>query len=406
MGSEVSIPSTVPMHSFAHVTLTNGIESVIIKAEFGTPIIEIIQTLTGRSDHVGVSLIPIKQQFVKIPLQEHYQIADPEVRLFVTVGFRFNISPQMFTTRSVQSEAVVILSSSGVIAFDRRSCEHIRDISSTASILELTSNEGHVSDSIGYLFSPDAPVPRVAVLTQKILTDGDIDLFNDVDVSCSLEGILFQASEERIRDIHSFLQFTGMSEMVMTFGWIFVHPIQFDPEANLSRILLIPKPGRFRLSTDDMRQMMTLHFFLFQLKRFDFGQDHCKALCRFKMFGMWIWRGEIPVQSTLHPIVTFWNKAQQIMKKQSDIRLLCQGQIIAPGIPLRTYCDASESVMPVMDICIEASMIGGGPIDLKPAATRQVQLSPQTAEEAQPRVDDDGPLSVQTHDLSEADASG
>lgn len=239
----------------------------------------------------------------------------------------------------------------------------------------------------------------MALLTQKIMSDGDVEIFNEVDVSCSNEGILFQSSEDKIKDLHAFFRFTGLSEMVLTFGWIFVRPIQFDPEASLSKILLIPKPGRFRLSTDDMRQMLILQLFLFQLKRFDFGQDPCKALCRFRMFGMWIWRGEIPVQSKLQPLITFCNKAQQILQKHSDIRLMCQGQIIAPGLPIRTYCDANESTMPILDICIEAGMSGGGPIDLKPAVTRQVQLSLQPEADENVTMNDAGPISVHTHDL-------
>lgn len=196
-----------------------------------------------------------------------------------------------------------------------------------------------------------------------------------------------------MRALYEFFCSTGLSDHMQTFGWFLVQPLTFDDPSAMQQLLLIPRPGRFRISTDDMKNMIVLQLFLLQLRRQPLTGTGQRVLCRFKLYCMWIWKAEISAASSLHFVLDCWDHACRLMQCPTGLRFLLDGMVVAPTTPLHVLCEPGDYVAPVLDFHLSRPMQGGGPVDLRPAEpNRVVEVISDTHQPS-------SPISVMTHVL-------
>lgn len=174
-----------------------------------------------------------------------------------------------------------------------------------------------------------------------------------------------------------------------------MEPINENLDDEIRQIMLRPRQGSLRIGTQDMCNMLTLVCFLFQIRATNMSSPQHNALCRLKMFGMWIWRGEISLDANLLPLVRMWEKARKLMHGPWGLRIIHHGRTIVPDVRLRDYCHESDLALPIMNLFLQNGQHGGGPVDLKPATPRQV-MARQPAPPPRPT-----PISVDTQNLQE-----
>eukprot|EP00438_Fugacium_kawagutii_P027906 Skav231452 [mRNA] locus=scaffold1847:562743:567629:- [translate_table: standard] len=391
---EYNIPATVPMHEFANVTISNGLESITVKAELGIKFHDIIRALFGRQQNLQISLQPMAQPNLKIPLPADSKIMHPKVRIFAQIPLRFNIDATMFRNQNATGPVTIVLASDGVFALERYSNMKVGDVNQLTSLLLMTTEDGIFTDSVGFSWAMDDNIPQATLQVKQGLTDGQISIFEHIHVEVNSDGIRFDASEEYVWNLRCFLQSTGLHEVIKAFGWFVVYPIPSTQSPDQHHLLMIPKPGRARLCIDDMRHMLALHLFMFQMNLATFTVQGSRVRCRFKMYGMWIWKGDLPMNGDLQAITRMWQTAARIMHAPESIRFICDGQMISPGSMLRTLVPQDDVSMPSLDFQLTHGQSGGGKIDLVPAAARR-----STHEDANDRRPP-SPVSVLTHDLT------
>eukprot|EP00438_Fugacium_kawagutii_P019921 Skav203125 [mRNA] locus=scaffold3040:40540:45672:+ [translate_table: standard] len=387
------IPPTIPMHSFAHVILTNGYEGVSLHVEMGVKVVDFLMVLFGRTGNFEMALQPFRQPFLKVPLPQDFTIHHTRIRIAISTSFKLQIQPRSFTPRNDGHEVVVLLTSNKqyVLHKDPNMC--VAEAENVVQIMEQRIDPITTVDSIGFHVPPDSRIPSAVLMVKQGLTGGPIDLFTDVEVVIEHDGFHWIATPDIIAGIMSLMKSTGLDELIRAFGWIAMFPVgQKDTETH-HEIQLVPRRGNFRLSSDDLCHMLTLQFFLFQVDQRNWTDGSRTALCRFRMYGMWIWRGEISLQHTLQPFVEMWQRASSMMQGPCGLRFLLDGQILAPSQMIRTHCNADDNVMPVLNIQLMTGQTGGGPIELRPAQPTTVQVSDFQ------RSRDSDPISVDSHDI-------
>eukprot|EP00438_Fugacium_kawagutii_P003389 Skav226331 [mRNA] locus=scaffold4486:74102:79288:+ [translate_table: standard] len=392
---EDTIPPTVPMKAFAGVTLTNGFETVKIKIEFGVPVHEVIKHLFGLEQSPQLSMQPMKQPYFMIPLNGGCEIKDPEIRIFVHVAFRLHVKASAFMNQDPGGRIVLVFSDLGITAMLKFFNMNIYEVENIITVLEQRTSVPRIVDSVGNSHAADELVPMAVMLVNQGLTDAPMTIFDDITMSVQPDGIHWEATREVIDEVRALLKSCGLECFVKPFGWRFVQPIDENPHGTVFELMLVPIQGRVRLCTQDMCNMLTLQVFLFQLRQTNMKAPTNNALVRFKMFGMWIWRGEIDLGSNLMRLVDFWEKARTIMHGPWGLRFVYRARALMPDIALREYCSHDDATIPVMDIWLQHGQHGGGMIDLKPAQPRTVV----TQEE--PVQSPPSPVSVVTHDMQE-----
>eukprot|EP00438_Fugacium_kawagutii_P034629 Skav223585 [mRNA] locus=scaffold689:188752:193908:+ [translate_table: standard] len=390
------IPPTMPMHTFAHVIFTNGYEGVSIQVEFDIRIADVLSILTGRTGNFEAALQPLRQPFLKVPLSANYSIQNFEVRIAVAMSFKLQMNPRSFMNRNGDHAVTMLLTSNKLYALHRTTEMTIADVEAIIQVMEQRTDHIYTMDSVGFIMAPSVPAPEAALILKRGLTGGPIDLFEDVRMYVEHDGIHWVASRHVINNVKGFLRSSGLDELLRAFGWIAMIPACFNESDQEHEIMLIPRRGSWRLSSDDLCHMLTLQFFLFQVGQRNLVHDHHTVLCRFRMYGMWIWRGEISLQCQLQIFRDMWQKASEMMQGPCGLRFLHHGNILQPHQPLRNHCMEDDMIVPVMDITLMTEQRGGGPVHLTPAPPlppRSVRL-----DESHRRRDAE-PISVDTHDI-------
>eukprot|EP00438_Fugacium_kawagutii_P026990 Skav224430 [mRNA] locus=scaffold657:635485:639051:+ [translate_table: standard] len=113
-------------------------------------------------------------------------------------------------------------------------------------------------------------------------------------------------------------------------------------------------------------EVSLVHLFLIMIKSLSLSGDSANLTCRFKLFGTWVWRGEIDAQANLRPISQIWHSLRAIVGDTLGIRFLFQGQIIGASAPLASFLDPSDMLDASMDITLVPGQHGGGPVELRP----------------------------------------
>eukprot|EP00438_Fugacium_kawagutii_P031367 Skav216013 [mRNA] locus=scaffold833:322754:339518:+ [translate_table: standard] len=387
------IPPTVPMHEFAHLILTNGFEGVSLKVEMGVKPIDILMVILGCRDNQEFALQPLRQPFLKVPLSRDFMIQHTEVRIAIQAPFKLQLKPRAFARPDQDHPIMVLLTSGKQYVIHHSTDMTIAEVESIIQTMEMRIDRILTVDSVGFHLAPNGHAPTAALVVKQGLTGGPIDLFEDVRMIIEHDGIHWIAHSQVIASVASFLRSSGLDELLKAFGWLAVFPVGQTDHGDCREILIVPRRGNFRLSSDDLCHMLTLQLFLFQIGQVNLVPGGHTVLCRFRMYGMWIWRGEISIQLSLQQFVMMWQRASEMMHGPCGLRFMHHGQFIPPHQPLQAHCMDGDGVIPVMDLTLVNGQTGGGPIELRPAPTRSIQI-----DDFQRRRDGD-PISVDSHDL-------
>eukprot|EP00438_Fugacium_kawagutii_P020796 Skav230553 [mRNA] locus=scaffold2019:94424:99316:- [translate_table: standard] len=395
-----AIPPTVPMHEFTNVTVTNGMESACIRCELGITFMDILQILLGRDDEVQMAMQPCRQPFLRIPLKPTFVIQDFHTRIVIGVPLRINFASKSFVHHHRSREVTLVCTNLGITAMQRFADMTIQIVDELITTLEMRNEPMRYSDAVGFFHSHDGEVPPVMIGMTKGLTGGPIDTVSGVEMTVSSEGIKWEFDQGDSQAIIQMMNSSGMEQWVQTFGWNFVVPINLSSASPKAQLWLLPKHGHFRLSLGDMCNMLTLQFFLFQLDRVCLSADRSNVMCRFKMFGMWIWKGDIALDRDLQEVVQMWERSRTLFHGPWGLRFVYKARAMMPDIAIRNYCDVDDRAVPVMDIYLQNGQHGGGFVELKPAARRIVrQNDPPPPPPPNAIPSPPSPVSADTHDL-------
>eukprot|EP00438_Fugacium_kawagutii_P021445 Skav226905 [mRNA] locus=scaffold853:98357:103755:+ [translate_table: standard] len=299
------IPPTVPLKKMYSVHLHHGSDHVTIRMQIGTKVFDALSLLFHGQPILQILFMPNGKPAHEVPLHKDFRITDFDFHLRITVPIILNINPRAFHDRRRDVDDIAVLTTDGVVMVKGFHQMRLQEVLHTVHLSGVTEDASCVN-MVGHVLPLNMQTPTAVILIPE--------------------------------------------------------PPQKADASSLNTCMY----GVISIVQQDMCNCLLVHLFLIMIKSLSLAGDSANLICRFKLFGTWVWRGEIDAQSNLQPIAQIWNSLRAIVGDTLGIRFLFQGQIIGTSSPLATFLDPADMLDATMDITLVPGQHGGGPIELRP----------------------------------------
>eukprot|EP00438_Fugacium_kawagutii_P032091 Skav202512 [mRNA] locus=scaffold1359:169685:175086:- [translate_table: standard] len=366
------IPPTVPLKKMYSVHLHHGSDHVIIRMQIGTRVFDALSLLFHGQTMTQILFMPNGKAAHEVPIPKDFRITDFDFHLRITVPIILNINPRAFHDRRRDVDDIAVLTTNGVVFVRGFPQMRIQEVLHTIHVCDI-SEEVTCVNMVGHVLPLHMQTPSAFMLIPDAPQTADASALKHLYVTHSLEGISFSGTHQYLESFRQMVRVSGLHNIIQALGWVIAMPLNEHEDLTFTHFTVAPKHGAMSIVQQDMCNCLLVHLFLIMIKSLSLSGDSANLTCRFKLFGTWVWRGEIDAQANLRPISQIWHSLRAIVGDTLGIRFLFQGQIIGASAPLASFLDPSDMLDASMDITLVPGQHGGGPVDLQDISTQDIR---------------------------------
>ena len=338
----LSIPSTLPMRSFACITVKSPTFEYKLCCESGISVLKIIEYLTGPSVPAFVALQVGKTHDLATSIDHVYCMPDSSICIRTNVPSELHLCEKAFEEQMSFSPAIVILNQGSIHCIVKRpnmTCQDVVDVL-TCDGITVADNPG-LCKLNGDMWVSEQKVPDVAFLGQ----------FSDEESShawiltgCQIhqQGPVFTMNlqDEGIASLLTFLQTYGIIRDVKSLGWHLVSEWGIDGNNHAKCVVLSQVPGALSVSQNDIREFMMARIFKIIIQSWALRNDHDRTvLVTLKAWNTEVWKGKIRAGQTCIPFVNLWNRTMRVFGFSTEPRFVCCGKQMNPEWPILSFAE-------------------------------------------------------------------
>eukprot|EP00438_Fugacium_kawagutii_P001412 Skav219712 [mRNA] locus=scaffold776:265808:271030:+ [translate_table: standard] len=362
------IAPTVPLKKLYEVHLHHGGEHVIVHMQIGTCVVDAISRLFHGQNMKEILFMPKGTATHLVPIPDDFRITDFDFHLRILVPIILNVSPKAFHERQHDKRAIIALTNKGEVALHSFPTHRVEEVIHTLQLCDFTEDDVCV-DMVGRVLPHHMQTPTAMMILPEAPQPAEAASLQHLYVTHSLDGISFSGSHEHLEDFRHTIRESGLHHVVQALGWNIVVPLNQHGPITFTSFDVVPKHGSMSIVQQDMCNCLLVHLFIIKLRTLSLSGPNANIVCRFKLFGTWIWRGEIDAQTSLQSVAKIWNSLRAIIRDSLGIRFMFDGQLIGANTSLASLLDPADMLDSTMDITLVPGMHGGGPpVELRPAS--------------------------------------
>ena len=260
-----SIPATLPMRVFPHVTIKSPLQTFSLVVQSGLCLWQVIRLLTVDSLPLTLQVVVKGTSDSKFPLPRDMPMTEEDITISTDVPSCLILSEA--AASSCDWPFIAVLHKNDVLVVRRENGMIGTDLVTAIFHAGRRFEGTPLTDYVGRVIPMDEYPPNIVFVSRNCRA---LDFWEMVS-----QPLVFRAVAESfvasctVRDVHAFIHWlenTGIHTLVRALGWHFMVQLNIDPDDDPKEIMLSARPGRLAIQPVAICQLIMTRIFIHQLK--------------------------------------------------------------------------------------------------------------------------------------------
>ena len=336
---EIGISPTQPLHSFHQIRIQSPLEEFVVVSESGVNICELLSILNGPSFPAELFVVFEHQPHCKVHLPKEMKMDTFDLHLQANVPSVLMINEEHINGGDSDTQCVIVLFRNQIVAIVRTKDMIVQQLREIIHATQSHHNSFVVLSILGQELFSETPCPTCVFAVQHAPQWQDLTVLRLINIEPSKQMIRFTGSDQALQETLDVFQRTGTTCMLHALGWHFVTTFDDEGKVAMNCLYLVRRAATYNAMTPDLTMFIISRFFILGINQNELYplDDERTVMVHLKLWGTWIWKGEIPLSMTLMPIENLWIQFALMFRCQLCIRFIVNGHNINPEASLSTY---------------------------------------------------------------------